>query len=167
MRIKGHPKYSIWILPSKNDHKLIYNKIEELSKVYNSELFQPHCTLISHVYDIELAKDIIHEIDINPFRVKPIKLNQSSNIWKTVFIELKKDELLNQLYQLFQNKQPPNEDFVPHISLIYKTMKEKERMGIVDSLRIQQFYEFSGIAIIDTSKAVEHWKTVYEVFWNE
>jgi hypothetical protein len=45
-------------------------------------------------------------------------------------------------------------------------MKEKERMGIVDSLRIQQFYEFNGIAIIDTSKAVEHWKTVYEVFWN-
>lgn len=152
---------------SKNDQKLIYNKIEELSKVYNSELFQPHCTLISPVYDIELAKDIIHEIDINPFRVKPIKLNQSSNIWKTVFIELEKNELLNQLYQLFQNKQPPNEDFVPHISLIYKTMKEKERMGIVDSLRIQQFYEFSGIAIIDTSKAVEHWKTVYEVFWNE
>ncbi len=26
----------------------------------------------------------------------------------------------------------------------FKTMKEKERMGIVDSLRIQQFYEFSG-----------------------
>ena len=154
-------------MPSKNDQKLIYNKIEELSKVYNSELFQPHCTLISPVYDIELAKDIIHEIDINPFRVKPIKLNQSSNIWKTVFIELEKNELLNHLYQLFQNKQPPNEDFVPHISLIYKTMKEKKRMGIVDSLRIQQFYEFSRIAIIDTSKAVEHWKTVYEVFWNE
>jgi len=152
LRITGHPKYSIWLLPSKNDHKLIYNKIEELSKVYHSELFQPHCTLISSVYDIELAKDIIHELDINPFRVKPIKLNQSSNIWKTVFIELEKNELLNQLYQLFQNKLPPNEDFVPHISLIYKTM--------------QQFYKFSGIAIIDTSKAVEHWKTVYEVFWN-
>ena len=166
MRITSPPKYSIWILPSKNDHKLIYIKIEELSKVYHSELFQPHCTLISSVYDIELAKDIIHELDINPFRVKPIKLNQSSNIWKTVFIELEKNELLNQLYQLFQNKQPPNEDFVPHISLIYKTMKEKERMGIVDSLRIQQFYEFSGIAIIDTSKAVEHWQTVYEVYWN-
>lgn len=167
MRITGHHKYSIWLLPSKNYHKLIYDKIKELSKVYDSEPFQPHCTLISPVYDIELAKDIIHEIDINPFRVKPITLNQSSNIWKTVFIELEKNEILNQLYQLFQNKQPPNEDFVPHISLIYKTMEEKERMGIVDSLRIQQFYKFSGIAIIDTSKAVEHWKTVYEVFWNE
>jgi 2'-5' RNA ligase len=154
-------------LPSKNYHKLIYDKIKELSKVYDSEPFQPHCTLISPVYDIELAKDIIHEIDINPFRVKPITLNQSSNIWKTVFIELEKNEILNQLYQLFQNKQPPNEDFVPHISLIYKTMEEKERMGIVDSLRIEQFYKFSGIAIIETSKAVEHWKTVYEVFWNE
>ena len=151
-------------MPSKNDHKLIYKKIEELSKFYNSEPFQPHYTLISPVYDIELAKDIIHEIDINPFRVKPIKLNQSSNIWKTVFIELEKNDLLNQLYQLLQTKQPSNEDFVPHISLIYKTMKEKERMGIVDSLLIQQFYAFSGIAIIDISKAVEHWKTVYEVF---
>jgi len=167
LRITGHHKYSIWLLPSKNYHKLIYDKIKELSKVYDSEPFQPHCTLISPVYDIELAKDIIHEIDINPFRVKPITLNQSSNIWKTVFIELEKNEILNQLYQLFQNKQPPNEDFVPHISLIYKTMEEKERMGIVDSLRIQQFYKFSGIAIIETSKAVEHWKTVYEVFWNE
>jgi 2'-5' RNA ligase len=166
LRITGHPKYSIWLLPSKNDHKLIYNKIEELSKVCNSQSFQPHCTLFSPVFDLELAKDIIQEIDINPFQVKTIKLNQSSNIWKTVFIELEKNELLNKLHQLFQNAFPTKEAFKPHVSFIYKIMPKKERMDIIASLDIQKTYEIGGIAIVNTSGRIEEWKTVYEVFWN-
>jgi 2'-5' RNA ligase len=134
LKISGHPKYSIWLLPSKNDHKLIYNKIEELSKVYNSQSFQPHCTLFSPVFDLELAKDIIQEIDINPFQVKTIKLNQSSNIWKTVFIELEKNELLNQLHQLFQNAFPTKEAFKPNESLKYKIIPKNERMELINQI---------------------------------
>nr|MDP7609738.1 hypothetical protein [Candidatus Neomarinimicrobiota bacterium] len=137
------------------------------SKAYHSPLFQPHCTLFSPVYDIEIAKNIIHKFKMNPFQVPSIGLNQSINIWKAVYIELEKNNQLNQLYQLFNDAWPFTYEFNPHISLIYKTTAIKNRLSIIDNTHILMNYTFNRIAIVNTVGPVKDWDIEYQVNWNK
>jgi len=154
-------------MPSQNDKVSVYEQIYGLSKENHSPIFPPHCTLYGPVFNLDTAKGIIDKIEMNPFLATSFGLNQSDNIWKTVFIELEMNDRLNKLNQIFQNAFSSNYDFKPHISLIYKTMTKDQRLAIITEIEIQKSYDFSGIAVVDTSGPVDEWESVYQSVWNK
>ena len=153
--------FSIWLLPIDSDHNYLSKIIQSLSKEHNAPFFQPHCTLFSSFSDIYSAKKIIDQIDLDFFDVEVRRISQSSDIWKTVFIELKNSSQLQNLNCLLKGLKDEDYLFSPHISLIYKLLDVNKRKKITQSLSIKKSFSFGKISIVNTAGHVESWETVY------
>ena len=153
--------FSIWLLPIDSDHNYLSKIIQSLSEDHDAPFFQPHCTLFSSFSDIYSAKKIIDQIDLDFFDVEVRSISQSSDIWKTVFIELKNSSQLQNLNCLLKGLKDEDYLFSPHISLIYKLLDVNKRKKIIQSLSIKKSFSFSKILIVNTAGHVESWDTVY------
>ena len=83
--------YAIWLTFSQNDKKYLRKIIRDTSKRYDSPVFEPHITIYGLIdIEINLIKKIIKKISANnkSFITKKIKILQSNNLWKTIYIEL-------------------------------------------------------------------------------
>ena len=157
---------SIWLTPADDDQAYLQNMIRGLSSEHKAPVFSPHCTLYSPA---DLAKSELEEIlehvaeGILPLTVTVDKLNFTSNIWKTVFIELEKSQELAWLQQKLVRRipAPKQYDFAPHISLIYSAMPtEKE---IIKKLPLRNSYKMNKISAVETGLDVVNWKNIAEV----
>ena len=153
--------FSIWLLPIDSDHNYLSKIIQSLSEEHDAPFFQPHCTLFSSFSDIYSAKKIIDQIDLDFFDVEVRRISQSSDIWKTVFIELKNSSQLQNLNCLLKGLKDEDYLFSPHISLIYKLLDINKRKKITQSLSIKKSFSFGKISIVNTAGHVESWETVY------
>lgn len=153
--------FSIWLLPIDSDHNYLSKIIQSLSEEHDAPFFQPHCTLFSSFSDIYSAKKIIDQIDLDFFDVEVRRISQSSDIWKTVFIELKNSSQLQNLNCLLKGLKDEDYLFSPHISLIYKLLDVNKRKKIIQSLSIKKSFSFGKISIVNTAGHVESWETVY------
>ena len=153
----GHSGIAIIRLNGPNARKII----QSLSEEHDAPFFQPHCTLFSSFSDIYSAKKIIDQIDLDFFDVEVRSISQSSDIWKTVFIELKNSSQLQNLNCLLKGLKDEDYLFSPHISLIYKLLDVNKRKKITQSLSIKKSFSFGKISIVNTAGHVESWETVY------
>ena len=139
-----------------------------LSTKHKAPVFSPHCTLYSPA---DLAKSELEEIlehvaeGILPLTVTVDKLNFTSNIWKTVFIELEKSRELAWLQQklVCRIPTPQQYDFAPHISLIYSAMPTEKKKGIIKKLPLINSYKMDKISAVETGLDVMNWKNIAEV----
>ena len=153
--------FSIWLLPIDSDHNYLSKIIQSLSEEHDAPFFQPHCTLFSSFSDLYSAKKIIDQLDLDFFDVEVRRISQSSDIWKTVFIELKNSSQLQNLNCLLKGLKDEDYLFSPHISLIYKLLDVNKRKKIIQSLSIKKSFSFGKISIVNTAGHVESWETVY------
>ena len=153
--------FSIWLLPIDSDHNYLSKIIQSLSEEHDAPFFQPHCTLFSSFSDIYSAKKIIDQIDLDFFDVEVRSISQSSDIWKTVFIDFKNSLQLQNLNCLLKGLKDEDYLFSPHISLIYKLLDINKRKKITQSLSIKKSFSFGKISIVNTMGHVESWETVY------
>ena len=153
--------FSIWLLPIDSDHNYLSKIIQSLSEEHDAPFFQPHCTLFSSFSDIYSAKKIIDQIDLDFFDVEVRSISQSSDIWKTVFIELKNSSQLQNSNCLLKGLKDEDYLFSPHISLIYKLLDVNKRKKITQSLSIKKSFSFGKISIVNTMGHVESWEAVY------
>ena len=153
--------FSIWLLPIDSDHNYLSKIIQSLSEEHDAPFFQPHCTLFSSFSDMYSAKKIIDQLDLDSFDVDVRRISQSSDIWKTVFIELKSSLQLQNLNFLLKGLKDEDYLFSPHISLIYKLLDINKRKKIIQSLSIKKSFSFGKISIVNTAGHVESWETVY------
>ena len=153
--------FSIWLLPIDSDHNYLSKIIQSLSEEHDAPFIQPHCTLFSSFSDLYSAKKIIDQLDLDFFDVEVRRISQSSDIWKTVFIELKNSSQLQNLNCLLKGLKDEDYLFSPHISLIYKLLDFNKRKKIIQSLSIKKSFSFGKISIVNTAGHVESWETVY------
>lgn len=160
--------YSIWLLPSDNDQNYFQKIITKLSIEYEAPVFSPHCTLFSPLdSDIaDYAKLLMHTANqFSPFNVRARKLNFSSNIWKTLYIELEKSLMLTELQQCLISlvSDPKPYPFQPHISLIYKEMSKMEKKQIIQNIFVREFYKMDKISIVKTGPDIVNWEKTAEI----
>ena len=158
--------FSIWAEPATKDAKYLRQIIRLLGKKYDSPTFHPHITVYGGVQSISDAKTAIRNCkDMKRFAVKATDLGFSDNLWKTVFVNVEKNQKLKQIHNAIKKDIPLNTkyEFQPHISLMYKKMTSSEKQGIIDGLKIKQKFTFDKITIIASSKNVKKWKTVDRV----
>ena len=93
------------------------------------------------------------------------KLNFTSNIWKTVFIELEKSQELTWLQQKLVRRipAPKQYDFSPHISLIYSVMSTGGKKGIIEKIPLRNSFKMDKISAVETGLDVVNWKNIAEV----
>ena len=154
-------KFSIWLIPSHLDDALISKLIQSLSKKYLAPIFKPHCTIFSPITDLNKAKIIINQLDQKIFQVDVEGIDESDDIWKTVFLKLVNNSTLKKINALFNQAFPQIYQFDPHISLIYKKLDAKKRKSMISKLDMKKSFAIDKISIVCTSGSVENWETVY------
>ena len=154
-------KFSIWLIPSHLDGVLISRSIQSLSKKYLAPIFKPHCTIFSPITDLNKAKIIINQLDQKIFQVDVQGIDESDDIWKTVFLKLVNNSTLKKINALFSQAFPEIYQFDPHISLIYKKLDAKKRKSIISKLDMKKSFAIDKISIVCTLGSVENWETVY------
>jgi 2'-5' RNA ligase len=154
-------KFSIWLIPSNIDGDCISKSIQSLSKKYLAPIFKPHCTIISPITNLNKAQIIIDQLDQKEFQVNVKKIDESDDIWKTVFLKLVNNSTLKKINGLFNQAFPQLYQFDPHISLIYKKLDAKKRKSILTKLDMKKAFIIDKISIVRTSGSVESWETVY------
>jgi len=94
---KFRKMFAIWLLPDEKDTKYLEKIIDNSSLEFDSPKFIPHITVFGLV-DTEFTiveKTVMKSIDkIKPFTVHKITIDQSENVWKSVFVDIKKIENL-------------------------------------------------------------------------
>lgn len=159
--------YAIWLTFSKNDREYLKKIIDEISEKYHAPKFEPHITVYGLVdSELSLIDNIAKEVirDHGSFFVDKSEILQSEDLWKTVYIELKMN---NQLEEIHKNIKKHFEriskyEFNPHISLIYKVLPLEEKIKIIKELDIKNEFIISKLVVQKFFSDVEKWKIVKE-----
>ena len=116
-------KYSIWLMPSGRTYSLIREKIELLSKTYNSPLTEPHITILGSIDctkrdAIEKTKNLASQI--RSFEVSLNGFGYANEFYESLFLNAKDDGHLKDAREKAMNAFGiKREGFSPHLSLFY------------------------------------------------
>lgn len=164
---------SVWLVPDTKDRLYLENIVQTLSLKNGSPNFIPHLTLFGDL-EIELneLKNIIYILfnNCHKFNIQKTKVNHSELFFKTVFIEFELNEKIKDFYLKLSSKTDNRslDNFKPHISLIYKTMSDEEKLQIIESLNIKDNFTIGSIYINAPKNGekdflnVSGWQTVYK-----
>ncbi|MDF2424020.1 MAG: hydrolase [Nitrosopumilus sp.] len=157
--------YAIWFVLEKNDTEYFTNIINELSSKYSAHPFKPHITAYGLVdVDLdELNKIVTNSIqDEKQFVIEKNKVSYSDVFWKTLFVEFQPNEQLIRINKKLTDSLElfAKYEFIPHVSLIYKKMKESEQKKLADTIPIKDRFTVTGMWIQQFHEDIDKWKIV-------
>ncbi|PBO85635.1 MAG: hydrolase [Thaumarchaeota archaeon] len=158
--------YSIWLEPIKKDTIYLKNIINYLAKKYDSPIFDPHVTIDSEIKELPTNEKMIKTFQqILKVDIFSHNLQFSDYIWKTLFIQLKKNLRLEQIRKMFKDEFNYNSsyNFEPHISLVYKKLNNNIKKQIIQNIKIKSKFTFDKISIIYSTKEVKEWKKILTI----
>ena len=157
--------YAIWLTFSQNDKEYLRKIITNIAKKYDAQEFEPHITIYGLIdIEINLVKKILKKIARNnkSFISKKIKIYQSKNFWKTIYVELENQKEFTKIYQNLKEcfEQIEKYEFNPHISLIYKILSTTEKTQIINQLDIKKEFVIEQIVILKFFPEIEKWEII-------
>ncbi|MEO9309437.1 MAG: hypothetical protein ABI337_03985 [Nitrososphaera sp.] len=151
--------YSVWLEPTIKDLKYLSKIIKRLGRKYNAPLFTPHITVYSNIARYTQASRAVDACaNFSKIFVTRGKICHSNYLWKTLYIEIKKDRGLRLINNTLRSNLENRYEFAPHISLIYKKLDTNTKKQIIKGLKLKRIYAFDKITIIRSAKNVTKWK---------
>jgi len=163
--------YAIWLIPEKKDKNYLSKIVNQLSQQYNSPKFIPHITVYGLVkINLEIIQNAIFKSikEISPFTVKTDGLGCSDSIWKSLYINLRKNSNLTLINSKLSYSLSQFSDFSfdPHISLIYKKFPVAEKQKLINSIKIKNEIKIYSIGILKFYKNVNSWEIIKSFIFN-
>lgn len=159
--------HAIWFTFSKKDREYLKKIIDEISDKYHAPKFEPHITVYGLIdYDLSLIDNIANEVtkDCKSFFVNKSEILQSENLWKTIYIELKTNDQLEEIHKNLKKyfEKISKYEFKPHISLIYKILTKDQKIKIINELDIKEEFMVDKLVVQKFFSEIEKWKIVKE-----
>lgn len=155
--------YSIWLVPERADAKYIGTIIRNLAKQYRAPRFSAHITVFSGIKSLNDAKSAARFVYSRPIKTTVTGIGTSTNIWKTLFFQIKKDRAITKIYKTLDDSLSNRYSFRPHVSLVYKKLDKSEKAKIKAGLKAKSSYTFDRLVIIRSSKNVKKWKKLHSL----
>lgn len=157
---------SLWLKPDGRVYDELAGIIADLSRKHGSPVFDPHVTLLG---GLNAPADIIlGKLDQITQHAKPVdvqlgKIGFKDNLFQSFFARVENDDILSlrrPCEQAFGN--PMMEDFMPHLSLMYHELPEKEKETLAEELggRIEYSFQATQIHLVSTAGDPEEWKEI-------
>ncbi len=146
----------------------LQQRINELSKKYDTPSFEPHLTLLGSMNHgvtelIQLTNTLAGVLD--PFEILLTRLGYRDTFYQSFFIHAKKSEELmkarNTAERLFDIS--PEQDYMPHISLMYGDFKSEEKERIISRMSREVYISFrvNSLMLVNTKGKPKEWKKVH------
>lgn len=157
---------SVNLIPSDRDIEVISPVIEDLAEKYSSVSFLPHITIWGNIVAplsvVEKAARPVIE-GIKPFIVEVEGLGYSERWSKTLFAQIKPNEMLDEIHRRLGERLRVYSDFNlnPHLSLIYKRgMTEEEKLRETTRILIPDHINLDRIAITVPGDPIAKWENL-------
>ena len=156
---------AIWLIPSEEDKNFYQEIINELSKEYNTPVFEPHITLaaVQTATSGQLNKLKSYYNVTLPIKVKLKNLGSLGKYHQQVFISGNGGQRLLNLWQKsLEVLEMPTFQFMPHLSLLYADLDKETVQVILDKYKDQldRTIVIDSIKIMDTGGEVIDWKAI-------
>ncbi len=157
--------YTIWLQPSGDVAYQLQERINKLSKKYDTPSFEPHVTLISGLERSETEmKALLNTLaaSVSPFELTLNKAGYRDTFYQSLFIYVQKDKVLNELRRrscrLFDYSEPNS--YTPHLSLLYGKLSRNEKERILNTIGREFYIPFSvkSLVLMRTDGEPHHWK---------
>jgi len=159
--------YSLWLIPEDDAHNLYSEVIRKLSHTYHTSLFEPHITLLSSITGSKaelIAKTEMLSRHLTRIFVKPHGIKYLNEIYRSLFILITSNEELINANKLAKELfgLPLDEEFMPHLSLLYGNLPVKEKEKIKEKLdsKLLASFHVDNIVLFCTSNESDKWYPV-------
>lgn len=149
--------FSFWLVPEKRDEEYLSVIIRSLCNKYQTTSFPPHITASGGVKgELSTVISIVEESvqGIKPFSVEVEKIDFTQKPKKTLFLQLKPNTHLKVINARLSTglHNINDQEFNPHLSLIYKTdMKKEDKIREIKQLKIRRQILIDKVAIVQRS----------------
>ena len=141
-----------WLIPAEPARSFFERTIIDLARRYNSPVFEPHMTIHVGSDRGEAEKVIAKAVGGYPLiQAKVLKVCQSSEFIKTLFVQFALDRELQELNELIRDAAQDSSDYKLklHLSLLYKKMPTPARRRLARAIKLP----FSAVTF-DSIKAI-------------
>lgn len=127
--IQQRKKFSIWLRPTQYQIDELTKIISKLTHNYSTTPFPPHFTLISSCsLDLDSIKQVCKKVSVTQpsFTVNLQGIEYTENYFRNLFILAENNAHLIKIHNRLKEKLKPNdnEEYMPHISLLYGKLDE-------------------------------------------
>ena len=169
--MEASPKQlAFWLRPAAREREFFQDLIERLAFQLDAPVFEPHLTLFGGVANRDRTLQLFRKFSI-PTRceleIEGVRF--SERYTQTLFVRFHLSDKLSELRRALAEalELKPEDNFEPHLSLLYKEMplQEKEELakGITIPFQSVSFEGLKGIAhppVIATRTDVEAWREI-------
>lgn len=162
-------RYSLWLMPPPAVRTRFAALIASLSERLGTPRFEPHLTLTGGVYadDVEpLARVAALAARRPPVRVRLTAADYTEAYFRCLFVraELTSDLLALQRAAAEALGQPPDAQFMPHLSLVYGDLDTARKEAILDDIGRRFDVEFVAdrLALYAPEGAPPLWRSLAE-----
>ncbi len=166
-------RYAIWYEPTQIIYDELKKIISDLSKQYNSSIFEPHITLLPGGCEldkkvvVEKLKNIVRKT--KPFETTFGKLNQLDEYFKSIFIEVEKTKDLINFANNIQKEVNGviAQNYAPHLSILYGQIPNDEKEKTIKLLgrNYTKSFTLNKVDIIEYefNQLPETWKKIASI----
>lgn len=166
-------RYAIWYEPTEAVYDELKKIILDLSKKYNSPIFEPHITLLPGGCELD-KKVVIEKLNnivkrTKPFKTTFVKLNQLDEYFKSIFIEVEKTKDLINFANNIQKEVNGAiaQNYIPHLSILYGKFSNDEKEETIKLLgrNYTKSFTLNKVDIIEYefNQPPETWKKVASI----
>jgi hypothetical protein len=159
-----------WLIPAEPARSFFERTIVDLARRHNAPLFEPHMTIYVGSDRVEAEEVIAKAISrCRLVQTKVLKVCQSGEFIKTLFVQFALDRKLEQLNELIRDAAQDSSDYQlkPHLSLLYKKMSVPARRQLAHSITLPfsevTFESIKAVRCISPTQNrvdVEAWRVV-------
>ena len=156
-------RWSVWLMPSRQEIIKYKRLIGLNSKKYGFPIFDPHVTLFGRLdIDPETTFSFFEQTIKAQGQIRLDILNVANGDppWKSLYIQFKSDPSIIDLQSKINDKLRKFKDyrFDPHMSLAYGNVYEKR--SDQDNITLDESICFSSVALVHTSDKIEDWNLI-------
>ncbi len=148
------PTYHHWFKPSGEAYRILAKTIRTLATELQAPVFEPHISLIGNLQGTE--EELIRKSEelarqLEPFEAVLTQASYRDTHFQCLFMLVEKTPVLMKAHARamdFFGK--ANQDFMPHVSLVYGTYPEAQKKLIIDHLpnEIKTSFQVTSLYLI-------------------
>ncbi len=128
-------RFALWFMPAQPYYDIFGRLINQFADTWASTPFPPHLTGYSGSFNHLSREWVLHNMEQIPrFSLKCTGLAHSSNYFKTFYLTLQQGTVMEKVIEKLNSQLKPDLHYksAPHISLIYKDLREAQRESLLD-----------------------------------
>ena len=153
-----------WLLPAPPVRNFFRETIQNLAAKYEAPIFEPHLTLAVGADSANEAPERFAHLPQGPVELRALEVAWTSKYVKTLFVRFESSPRALQLRASLGGNE---EDFDPHLSLLYKRLPQKEQIRLATEIRLRcASVSFDTVVAtrcrlpVETAADVVVWKSV-------